>query len=77
MTPMHLTVTYYRYYEYDTHHSRSLALARDDVFTPGNKAPGSRIYISLKTKSTLCHHKRALIHNHGAIFPSTTRYPST
>ena len=76
MTPMHLTVTYYRYYEYDTYHSRPLALARNDVFTPGNKAPGSRIFISMKTKSTLSYHKRALILNHGANFPSTTRYPS-
>ena len=50
MTPMHLTVTYYRYYEYDTYHSRPLALARDDVFTPGNKAPGSRTFFLHENK---------------------------
>ena len=38
MTLMHLTVTYYRY---DTNHSRPLALARDDVYTLGNKVPVS------------------------------------
>ena len=74
MTLMHLTVTYYRY---DTCHSRPLALARDDVYTLGNKVPVSWNFFSRKTKSNLCYHKRALTHNHGAIFPPTTLYPST
>ena len=73
MTLMHLTVTYDRY---DTYHSRPLALTRDEVYTAANKAPVSRIFLSRKTKSTLCYHKETLIHNHGALLPLTTHYPS-
>ena len=73
MTLIHLTVTHDRY---DTYHSRPLALARDDAYTPANNAPVSRIFLSMKTKSTLCYHKEALTHNHGALLPPTTPYPS-
>ena len=40
MTLIHLTVTYDTY---DTYHSRPLAPARDDAYTPANNAPVSRI----------------------------------
>ena len=47
MTLIHLTVTYDRY---DTYHSRPLALARDDAYTPANKAHVSRIFFVQENK---------------------------